>query len=88
MCNPSLESFLHPIAAELNGLAAGVSGVTVAGNEEPELVRAFVIQLTTDMPAGDKLLNCKTSGLSRHVEPYFHHFITIKRHFPRGTLPS
>jgi len=32
--------------------------------------------------------DCKTSGLSRHVEPYFHHFITFKRHFPRGTLPS
>jgi len=31
---------------------------------------------------------CKTSGLSRHVEPYSHHFITFKRHFPRGTLPS
>jgi len=32
--------------------------------------------------------NCKTSGLSRHVEPYFQHFTHFKHHFPRGTLPS
>jgi len=31
---------------------------------------------------------CKTSGLSRHVEPYFLHFTHFKHHFPRGTLPS
>jgi len=36
----------------------------------------------------ENLHACKTTGLSRHVEPYFHHFITFKRHFPRGTLPS
>jgi len=34
-----------------------VSGVTVVGYDEPQLVRAFVIQFATDMPAGDKLLN-------------------------------
>ena len=44
-------------------------------------------------PYGDKfvipesLLECKTSGLSRHVEPYFQHFTHFKHHFPRGTLP-
>jgi len=52
-----LESFLHPIAEELSNLAGGVSGVTVAAFSEPEVVRAFVIQFTTDMPAGDKLIN-------------------------------
>jgi len=52
-----LKSFFHPIAEELNALAAGVSGVAVAGYDEPQLVRAFVIQFTTDMPVGDKLLN-------------------------------
>ena len=52
-----LESFLHPIAEELNSLAAGVSGVTVAGFPEPQVVHAFVVQFTTDMPGGDKLLN-------------------------------
>ena len=52
-----LESFLLPIAQELNALAAGVAGVTVAGFEEPQVVRAFVIQFKTDMPAGDKLVN-------------------------------
>jgi len=52
-----LESFFHPIAEELNALAVGVAGVTVAGYEESQVVRAFVIQFTTDMPAGDKLMN-------------------------------
>jgi len=52
-----LESFLHPIAEELDVLAAGVGGVTVAGFSEPQVVQAFVLQFTTDMPAGDKLLN-------------------------------
>jgi len=52
-----LESFFHPIAEELNALAAGVAGVTVAGYEEPQVVRAFVIQFTTDMPVGDKLMS-------------------------------
>jgi len=31
---------------------------------------------------------CKTSGLSRHVEPYFQHFTHFKHRFPRGTLLS
>jgi len=52
-----LESVLHPIAEELNTLAGGVSGVTGAGCSEPHVVRSFVIQFTTDMPAGDKLIN-------------------------------
>lgn len=51
------ESFLHPIAKELDALAAGVSGVTVAGYPEPQVVSALVVQFTTDMPAGGKLLN-------------------------------
>ena len=51
------ESFLNPIAEELDVLAAGVSGVNVTGFPESQGVRAFDVQLTTDMPAGDKLLN-------------------------------
>ena len=31
---------------------------------------------------------CRTSGISRHVETYFQHFTHFKHHFPRGTLPS
>jgi len=52
-----LESFLHPIAEELSTLARGVGGVAVAGFPEPQVLHAFVIQFTTDMPAGDKLIN-------------------------------
>jgi len=52
-----LESFFHSIAQELNYLAAGVAGVTAAGYPEPQIVRTFVIQFTTDRPAGDELIN-------------------------------
>ena len=52
-----LGSFLHPIADELTALAAGVRGVSVVGCTEPKVVHAFVIHFTTDMPAGDKLIN-------------------------------
>jgi len=52
-----LESFLHPIAEELNALAAGVSGISVTGFAEPQVVHELVVQFTTDIPAGDKLLD-------------------------------
>jgi len=52
-----LESFLSPIAEELNALAAGVSGVSVTGFAEPQVVHALVIQFTADMLAGYKLVN-------------------------------
>lgn len=52
-----LESFMHAIAEELNILAAGVGGVAVAGAPTAQVLHAYVLQFTTDMPAGDKLLN-------------------------------
>ena len=38
-----LKSFLHPMAEELNSLAVAVSGVTVAGFPEPQVVHAFLV---------------------------------------------
>lgn len=52
-----LESFMHPVADELNVLATGVSGITVAGFPEPQTVHAFVVQFTADMPGADKIVN-------------------------------
>lgn len=52
-----LESFLQPIAEELNSLAQGFPGVAVAGSATIEPLKAYVLQFTTDMPAGDKLMN-------------------------------
>ena len=57
-----LESFLHPLAEELNELARGIPGVRVAGTSEPVVLRAHPVQFTTDMSAGDKLLNTTGSG--------------------------
>jgi len=54
-----LESFLHPIAAQLDELAAGIGGVSVAGSDRTHVLRAYVLQFTSDMPGGDKLLNAK-----------------------------
>lgn len=51
------ESFLYPIAEELNSLAAGVSGVEEARSPTTPVLQAFILQFTTDMPAGDELLN-------------------------------
>ena len=71
-----LESFLHPIAEELNELASGVSGVTVAGIREPQTVHTFVVQFTTDMPGGDKLL--KAVGSNGEYAGRFRIFAGVK----------
>jgi len=60
-----LESFLHPIAAQLDELAAGIGGVTVAGADRTHVLRAYVLQFTTDMPGGDKMLNAKGHNARR-----------------------
>jgi len=62
-CEPvDLESFLHPIAEELNTLAQGVSGVKHAGRDCARVLQAFVMQFTSDKPGGDKLLDAKGCG--------------------------
>jgi len=58
----SLESFLHPIAEELDKMAQGTIGVKVAGGDTTSVLRAFVLQFRTEMPGGDKLLNAKGCG--------------------------
>ena len=58
-----LESFLHPIAEELDKLAQGSSGVKVAGRDTTSVLRAFVLQFTTDMPAGDNVAVVATAGM-------------------------
>lgn len=52
-----LDSFLRPIAGELDDLAAGIDGVSVAGSDSLPTLSAFTILCTTDMPGGDKLAN-------------------------------
>jgi len=59
-----LESFLHPIAAELIELAKGVPGLIVANSPTPVVLRAGVLNLTTDQPGGDKV--CQRPGVSSY----------------------
>jgi len=54
-----LESFLHPIVEELNQLGQGIPGVKIAGMEGEHTIRAFLVQVTGDMPAIDKIINAK-----------------------------
>ena len=53
------EFFLHPIVVELNQLACDSSGVRIAGMEGEHTIRAFLLQVTGDMPAIDKIINAK-----------------------------
>jgi len=60
-----LESFLHPIAEALNRLAKGVPGLIVANSATPQVLRAGVLNFTTDQPGGDMLMNAK--GVNSYV---------------------
>lgn len=52
-----LDSFLRPVAAQLDALGSGITDVAVAGSTETHTLQAFVLQVTTDMPGGDMVLN-------------------------------
>jgi len=92
-----LESFLHPLAEELNELARGIPGIRVAGTSEPIVLRAHPVQFTTDMPAGDKLLNTTGSGGYspnrgrefhgvHHAASNHHYFPPVDPTCPHGTV--
>jgi len=57
-----LDSILHPIMEELNILADGISGLNLHGSDAAHVLRVFLLQVTTDMPAGDKLINANGSN--------------------------
>jgi len=50
-----LDSFLAPLMAELNALAAGVPGMYINGKGGTHMRRGFCVQITTDLPAGQKI---------------------------------
>jgi len=60
-----LEFFLHPIMDQLNELAKGIPGLRVARLTSPQVVRAGVLNFTTDQPGGDNLYNAK--GVNSYV---------------------
>jgi len=76
-----LESFLQPIAGQLNELAEGVSGVTVAGFPETQIVHAFVVQFMTDVPGGVKLLKAVGSNSECAGRFRFFAFVRLKRRY-------
>jgi len=54
-----VESFLHPVAKELDEMAKVIDGIKVAGRDGTSTLHVHVLQFTADMPGGDKLLNAK-----------------------------
>jgi len=58
----NLDSFLELLMEELNTLAAGVVGVNVHGMEDTLTLRAFCLQVTTDMQAGHKITHMTGQG--------------------------
>jgi len=64
-----LELFRYPIAAELNELVKGVPGRIVANSPTPVVLRAVVLNFTTDQPGGDKL--CQQTGVSSYIYNHF-----------------
>jgi len=57
-----LDSFLHLIMEELNILADGISGFKVHGRDAAHVLRVFLLQVTTYMPAVDKLISANGSN--------------------------
>ena len=58
----NLDSFLELLMEELKTLAAGVVGVNVHGMEDTFTLRAFCLQVTTDMQAGHKITHMTGQG--------------------------
>lgn len=67
-----LESFLHPLAEELNTLAIGVPGIKVAGRPGEHTLRGYLLHVSSDMPGGDKIMNA--TGHNGHQPNRFRAF--------------
>jgi len=61
----SLESVLYRIAEELDVMTKGVPGLMVPNSAKPVLLRARVLNCTTDQPGGGKL--SRFTGVSSYV---------------------
>jgi len=81
-----LDSFLHPLVAELNQLARGIPDIRIAGSSQLRTVRAHVVQFTADMSAFDILLNITGyNGYSPSRSREFHgvyHAASNHHYFP------
>jgi len=81
-----LESFLHPLAEELNELAQGIPGARVSRSSELCTLRAHPAQFTAEMSAIDILLNTKgyngySPSRSRELHGV-HHAASNHHYFP------
>jgi len=61
----NVESVLHPISEELDVLTKNVPGRKVPNSATPVLLRAGVLNCTTDQPGGGKLV--RFTGVSSYV---------------------
>jgi len=59
------DSFVHPIAEELNELAKGIPGLIVPISPNPVLLRGGILNFRTDRPGGDKISGFK--GVNSYI---------------------
>jgi len=82
MCRPTVPALvLDPMMVLAVGIAALPSSACPVDVKKRDLLCETVSQPSI----GPKF---KISGLSRHMETYFQHFVHFRHHFPSGTLPS
>jgi len=86
---PRMPPAQSPAQAPAAGASLVPASPPAANSTGPEPPERAVMQraASTSAPPASADGSCKTSGLSRHVDPYFQHFTHFKHHFPRGTLP-
>jgi len=56
------ESFTQSVMEQFNVLARGVHGLKVAEMDRPQEFRVFLLQLTSDMPGGNRTMGMKGSN--------------------------
>lgn len=84
-----IESFLHPLWEELNQLSEGISGVIFPGVPGQVVLRTKLLQVTTDMPAGNKLLSTTGSnGMTPNRFRDFHGVLHVTTHFYPPVHPT
>eukprot|EP00168_Porphyra_purpurea_P002013 TRINITY_DN12371_c0_g1_i1.p1 TRINITY_DN12371_c0_g1~~TRINITY_DN12371_c0_g1_i1.p1 ORF type:complete len:125 (+),score=23.19 TRINITY_DN12371_c0_g1_i1:66-440(+) len=77
-----MDSFLELLLAVLNCLSDGVDGVHIFGEQGTLTLKALVVFITSDIPAGDKVTNI--TGRGGHTpgrRRFVHGFLSGSRYY-------